>query len=318
MPKVRLYDEPMPRKPSPDNSPDEDNRPDEGLSVIEERFCKLYVATYDPYRSAQRAGYSPSRAPRMGARLKRDPRIIARIDELEAERAADLKFEGNLLLARDLLVANADSSELSKLLIPPCRHCWGKDHQFQYTTAEWFYVEKAHESGARGYELSAITTEFGRELARHADAAFIAGKRHKPLDYKGGEGYDINDAPNPECPNCRGAGRRDENGTKPFVIHKDTRYLSPEARALYAGAEIGPHGFKVLMHDQGASRARLHRLAEKWFEMRGAEGDSRAGSFVMRSAPGDGPKRITKIERVVIDATPIDEDDDVAAADEAS
>lgn len=49
--------------------------------------------------------------------------------------------------------------------------------------------------------------------------------------------------PNPKCSSCHGDGRAN-------VIVKDTRKLSPQARALYAGVKITKEGIEVKMHSK--------------------------------------------------------------------
>jgi len=49
--------------------------------------------------------------------------------------------------------------------------------------------------------------------------------------------------PNPDCPECKGLGYGK-------VHAHDTRKLSPQARALYAGVKITKEGFEVKMHSK--------------------------------------------------------------------
>ena len=53
----------------------------------------------------------------------------------------------------------------------------------------------------------------------------------------------IQDAPNAECPHCKGEGRG-------RVVIADTRNLSEAGRLLYRGVQITKDGVKVLMADQ--------------------------------------------------------------------
>lgn len=71
--------------------------------------------------------------------------------------------------------------------------------------------------------------------------------------------------PDPECENCRGEGN-----SVPWVA--DTRKLSHEARALFAGIQQTKEGVKVLMHDQANARvqaARILGMYEKDNEQKG-------------------------------------------------
>lgn len=63
-----------------------------------------------------------------------------------------------------------------------------------------------------------------------------------PLCYSDGHEGDRRD-PSPDCKQCHGDGRAD-------VLVKDTRKLSPQARALYAGVKITKDGLEVKMHSK--------------------------------------------------------------------
>lgn len=59
--------------------------------------------------------------------------------------------------------------------------------------------------------------------------------------------------PDPDCENCRGEGN-----SVPWVA--DTRKLSHEARALFAGIQQTKEGVKVLMHDQANARVQASKI----------------------------------------------------------
>lgn len=59
--------------------------------------------------------------------------------------------------------------------------------------------------------------------------------------------------PDPECPSCAGEGH-----AVPWIA--DTRKLSPEGRALYAGIQQTKEGIKVLMHDKVAALTAAGRI----------------------------------------------------------
>lgn len=87
-----------------------------------------------------------------------------------------------------------------------------------------------------------------------------------------GEQTDDRRDPNPECAECRGDGRGN-------VLIKDTRKLTPQARALYAGVKITKEGLEVKMH------SKLDAL-EKIFKHLGLY---MADKKVEVSGPGGGP-----------------------------
>jgi len=122
--------------------------------------------------------------------------------------------------------------------IPPCRYCYGINHEYQRT----------HE-------------EFESDLEQHL-------KRHKKIlpkpifDPKGGSDYDDSLPPNPQCPNCKGNGDTD----KPVVKFKDTRLFSPEERELFNGAKLTRCGIEMFWKEQTQARAFLADLALRMAE----------------------------------------------------
>lgn len=65
-----------------------------------------------------------------------------------------------------------------------------------------------------------------------------------PQCYEGA--HDLHKDSNPDCKECHGDGYG-------RVFVKDTRDLSPEALALYAGVKVTKDGIEVKMHDQQAA-----------------------------------------------------------------
>ena len=55
------------------------------LSKQEERFCQEYTLDYNQTQAAIRAGYKESNAAKQGCKLMKDPRIQARIREIQEE-----------------------------------------------------------------------------------------------------------------------------------------------------------------------------------------------------------------------------------------
>lgn len=64
-----------------------------------------------------------------------------------------------------------------------------------------------------------------------------------PFDEKGGIGFHALREPHPKCPECFGLGES-------MVVVKDTRKLSPAARALFAGVKQTKDGIQVLTHNK--------------------------------------------------------------------
>ncbi len=235
------------------------------LKKIEQNFCHHYAAHYDPARAAMEAGYRPERAHLIAGTLLRDRRVRQYIAALESDRLRRIKFDGDEFLARELLLATADVSELIETWIPPCRYCWGTNHEYQRTHAEF---EEAFEAHQRLPErrLRGVPNFSGGVLV------YDDGQRKLPFEERGGPGYDPGQPPNPACPNCRGRGMEDpERGTLPYIRVRDSRELTDIGRMLNAGVRYGKHGVEQLMHDQSGARNRLMSMLGKFLELRATQ-----------------------------------------------
>lgn len=247
--RVRLYDDddlPVPRDPVSPSKGNHRNLPveqgdEDALTKIEEKFIHQYTgpSQYIAVRAAIRAGYRPTQAHIYAKQLLSDPRITTRIRQIERERLRHMDIQGDLVAAHMFAVATADVSELVEVKTPCCRYCYGVNFLYQRTHGEF---EEAFE-----------------HYNRLPDK-----KKNGPFDEKGGNGYDEELPPNPSCPHCFGRGDRHNQ----YVKVKDTAYMSPAARLLYAGAEQTKNGLKLNLRDQGAATNLIMRLAEAEFEKR--------------------------------------------------
>lgn len=68
------------------------------LSYKEERFCLEYICDYNQTKAAIRAGYAEKSAAKTGCRLMKDPRIQARIRQLQKEQAERLMLTSDHVL----------------------------------------------------------------------------------------------------------------------------------------------------------------------------------------------------------------------------
>jgi len=199
--RVLLYDEPLPVPGRSMGAPR--SRADDPLTKIELEFCFRWTATYQPSRAVIEAGYNPASALQTARRLLADPRIKRQVAVIEADRLKRLRFDGDRFLAREIMLAEADVTELQEAWIPPCRCCWGRNFEYQRTHAEF---QDALDAWMR---LPDVRT--GRQL-RTADFGYgdvlVYDYRNAkiPFDEKGGDGYDVAQPPNPACPNCFGRG----------------------------------------------------------------------------------------------------------------
>lgn len=209
-----------------------------------------------PYTDAQRAtfviaylkSFNVSAAAReigvdrwAGHRLMADPDMQDAITHAQTERLARLKIEVNDVLASIAGTAYADPSELIEYRRGCCRYCWGVDFKYQFTTQRKLVQAQ-------------------REYEKTPDALVYAFE-------SGGDGYDPRRPANPACPECFGDGIGE-------AIVKDTRYLSPGARSLYAGVKITKEGIEVKTNSQDKARELLARhlsLLNDKIKVEGAE-----------------------------------------------
>jgi phage terminase small subunit len=100
--------------------------------------------------------------------------------------------------------------------------------------------------------------------------------RFIPPNDLGGFGFDTQGTPHPQCPHCLGRG----NG---HTVFKDTRFISPEAAALFAGIKETKDGLEFKFHSKleaAKELARLLGMYEKDNEQKGAGVAQALASFV--------------------------------------
>lgn len=193
------------------------------MSPQEFRFVTEYCVDYNATQAAIRAGYEEKYAGQRGSQLLKKSYIAAAVAERQADLAARAEITVEAILRRWWDIANADVNELVEVRRECCRHCYGIDHQYQWTQAEYAKaVERSIELGKPSPESS------------------------------GGFGYDPTKPPVDDCPECRGLG------VERAHIH-DTRQLKGSARKLYAGIQKTKDGFKVLTRDQDAALTNIAR-----------------------------------------------------------
>lgn len=268
-PRVQLYDDELPAPP-PEVSRSWNygrTRPDE-LSKIEMDFCWRWTSHYNAARAAMQAGYDPARASVYARRLLADSRIQKQVALIEADRLRRMRFDGDRFLAEELLLATADVTQLQECWIPPCRHCWGKNFQYQRTHAEF---EEAFESWMRLPDKRRRQGSTTADLGYGDVLVYDDTDKKIPFDQKGGDGYDVEQPPNPACPNCFGRGMEIPGyGSVVHIRQKDTRELSGIGKLLFAGAKHGPRGPEVMVRDRDAARHRLMTMVAKFLELRAA------------------------------------------------
>ena len=183
-------------------------------------FAREYIVDLDQQQAAIRAGYSPKTAKVQACQLMQRPDVQEMVKQFMAERSMRTEIKADDVLRYWHDIGTADPNEIIQLRRVCCRHCHGKDHQFQWRDDE----------------------EYQEAVQRAVD---VAGEDKVPAipSNAGGYGYNATARPHPQCPYCWGEGHME-------VHAADTRNLSPKAKLLYAGVKQTRDGFEIKMRDQ--------------------------------------------------------------------
>lgn len=187
---------------------------EQALRPKERLFVLNYLALdFNGAAAVRAARYDTDNARQMAYEMVRKPHIKKAIAEAMREREARTEISADKLLMECWKILTADANELVSAERAACRYCHGKDHRYQFTAAE---LEKER--------------EIKRELGQ-------------PFSEMGGIGFTPKKAPHEDCPECFGDGD--------LKVHvADTKKLSPEAAALYAGVKITKDGIEVKTHSK--------------------------------------------------------------------
>ncbi len=192
------------------------------LTIQKRRFVDEFITNGRNGKDAAiAAGYSENGAKQKAYALLLEAPVLEYLEK----RTKELQLRTNITQDRVLQelwdIALADPNDLIEYRRVNCRYCWGVGNQYQRTPKEM--------------------AEYRKQFRKDCAQAQKDGKPEPEFDPQGGEGFNGNRAPNPECPECFGNGIGEE-------IVKDTRYLVHTSKALYAGVERTKEGLKVKMH----------------------------------------------------------------------
>ncbi len=196
------------------------------LNDRQRAFCREYVLDFNGHHAAIRAGYSKTTAYNQATTLLRRADVQAEIQRLMQNIEKKTEISAARVINEMWGIATADVNDLVEFRRTCCRHCYGDSFERQRTMAE-FNKAKAEYLAKRS-----------KAIAKGADP-----DDYEEFDEQGGIGYDARKPPNPDCMECFGDGI----GSAHF---KDTRNLSPAARALYAGVKQTKDGHQMLLVDK--------------------------------------------------------------------
>lgn len=184
------------------------------LTAKQQQFVNEYLVDLNATQAAIRAGYSVKTARSIAEENLTKPDIQKAIQEAQQRRAARTEISQDKVLNRLWEIATANPNDVVRFRRVNCRCCWGIDHYYQWTSAEY------HEKRSQNSFLNLPAP-----------------------DIDGGLGFDRTRAPHHECPECKGEGIGE-------VFISDTTKLTGPAALIYASVKEGRYGVEVQLHDQ--------------------------------------------------------------------
>lgn len=220
------------------------------LTRKERRFRDEYLIDLNGTRAVIRCGFKGKRPDVKASKMLARPHVRAAIDKAIAERAERTRISADQVVAEWEAIARADAGELSEYRRESCRYCWGIGHRYQHTPAE---MER------RRGEYDRMSAD----ACKSPDAKPI-----QAFDEMGGVGFNPHREPNPDCPECFGEGVG-----RPH--YHDTRHLSADGRALFAGVKVTKDGIEIKTHSKDRALEALGRhlgMDKKLLELTGKDG----------------------------------------------
>jgi phage terminase small subunit len=201
------------------------------LTAKQEMFVQWIIKGKSQREAYKLAGYktdsmTDKTMDEAASRIFRNSKVSARYEEIHNRLLKESEDE-SIITAKDVLkrwreIAFADPNELIHHRRVCCRYCFGIDHEYQWVD------EQEYQNAVEYAIISAQKAEKEPNI---------------PIE-DGGYGFDETIRPHPKCPKCKGEGYGQIHAT-------DTRDLSPQAKALYAGVKQTVTGFEIKMQDQG-------------------------------------------------------------------
>jgi len=224
------------------------------LTPKQEMFIKEYLIDLNATQAAIRAGYKENTAAAIGAENLIKPKIKAEVDKAMLKRSDRTEIKADDVLRYWHDIATADPNEIIHLRRVCCRHCYGKDHQYQWRDEEeWMQA-----------------VEMAKKNAKEGEPP------HIPSD-AGGYGFNPLLRPHAQCPYCWGEGHME--------IHaEDTRCLSPKAKLLYAGVKQTAAGIEIKMRDQDKAMENVARHLGMFVEKKEVTGLN-GGPIILKLPP---------------------------------
>ena len=196
-----------------------------GLEPRQQRFVDEYLIDLNATQAAIRAGYSKKTAQEQSSRLLSNVMVSAAVEAARKMQQERTQIAADAVLREAWNIAIADVRELVQVKVGCCRHCYGEGFRRHRTLAEYNHDRE----------------EFARK-----------GGEAGEFEDQGGIGFNSLRRPNAECPECSGDGQA-------RTVIMDTRDLSEQATAIYAGAKQTKYGIEVMLHSKDAALEKLFK-----------------------------------------------------------
>lgn len=194
------------------------------LTPKQQRFVEEYLIDLNGTQAAIRTGYSKNSANEQASQLLAKLSIQNAIIEAQTKRSERTQITQDMVLKQWWAIATANPNDLIQFRRINCRYCYGIKHEYQWTEREFkIAMAAAKEQAERNKDKEDADIKYPEAL--------------------GGFGFDKTADPNPDCPQCFGEGEG-------HVYAKDTRYLTGDAKLLYAGVKQTREGFELKLRNQ--------------------------------------------------------------------
>ena len=104
---------------------------EKALKAKEDRFCLDYLIDYNQTKAAIRTGYAEKSAAKTGCKLMKDPRILARIRELQKEQAERLCLSSDLVVIKLLEVVDICMAAVPVMEWSTAQHAFVPSGEYQ-------------------------------------------------------------------------------------------------------------------------------------------------------------------------------------------
>lgn len=198
------------------------------MNPKQQRFAEEYIIDLNATAAYKRAGYSGTGnvAESMSSQLLSNIKVKQYIQIAMDKRAERTGITQDVVLQQWASIALADANELTEYRRRCCRFCHGNGFRYQRTQNEMESDREHHERDV----LKALESDKPSTIVQR-------------FPERGGTGYDPRKPAHKDCPECFGEGVG-----MPYI--KDTRELSPDARALYAGVKVTKEGVQVMTNSK--------------------------------------------------------------------